>query len=109
MRWYGSLTCGYASRMEALRWQLSASPVSAMPMLLVGVVAAAVLVAPFVWGRRIRARELPPPRPEEQPHLPADGPVPRRVGLGRHHRRRGRSFGICRCRHEVPRLEGRAG
>lgn len=42
------------------------------------VVAMAVvtLLAGSLWlGSRIKFRELPRPRPEEQPHLPPDGPV----------------------------------
>ncbi|MFF7233542.1 DUF6479 family protein [Streptomyces sioyaensis] len=42
---------------------------------LVGVLVVAVLIAALAWGRRLRAREPGPPRPEEQPRLPADGPV----------------------------------
>ncbi|GAA2302180.1 DUF6479 family protein [Streptomyces caniferus] len=42
---------------------------------LVGVVIVAVLLAAFVWGRRVKAREPGPPGPEEQPRLPEGGPV----------------------------------
>lgn len=41
---------------------------------LVGVVLVAVLVGAVWWGRRVQARQRPP-RPEEQPRLPASGPV----------------------------------
>ncbi|MEW1748415.1 DUF6479 family protein [Streptomyces angustmyceticus] len=42
---------------------------------LVGVVLVAVLLAAFVWGRRVKAREPGPPEPGEQPRLPEGGPV----------------------------------
>ncbi|WP_237519625.1 DUF6479 family protein [Streptomyces sp. HUCO-GS316] len=40
-----------------------------------GLVVVALLIGAFVKGARVRRREPPPPRPEEQPRLPADGPV----------------------------------
>jgi len=49
--------------------------VSGALLALVGILVVAVLIAAFAWGRRIRAREPAPPTPEEQPRLPADGPV----------------------------------
>lgn len=59
-----------------MQWELSASsPGFALLMPIAGLVVVAVLIAAFAWGRRIRARESRPPRPEEQPHLPDDGPV----------------------------------
>ncbi|MFJ5774057.1 DUF6479 family protein [Streptomyces sp. NPDC093094] len=44
-------------------------------MFAVGIVVVAVLAGSFWLGVRIRSRELPRPRPDEQPHLPPDGPV----------------------------------
>ncbi|NDZ80212.1 hypothetical protein G3I19_17125 [Streptomyces sp. SID10853] len=61
--------------MNASKYQLAVSADTALFMLLAGIVVVAVLLAAFAWGRRIRARELPPPRPNEQPHLPAEGAV----------------------------------
>ncbi|MFD9543905.1 DUF6479 family protein [Streptomyces sp. NPDC060022] len=35
-----------------------------------GLAVAVVLIGAFWWGMRRRDQELPPPRPEEQPHRP---------------------------------------
>ncbi|MEE1740435.1 DUF6479 family protein [Streptomyces sp. BE147] len=35
-----------------------------------GVAVVAVLIGAFWWGMRKRDTELPPPRPDEQPHAP---------------------------------------
>ena len=40
-----------------------------------GVAVVALLIGAFVLGVRIRRREPAPPRPEEQPRLPDEGPV----------------------------------
>lgn len=40
-----------------------------------GIVIVALLIGAFWLGARIRRREPPPPTPDEQPRLPADGPV----------------------------------
>ncbi|WP_369194099.1 DUF6479 family protein [Streptomyces djakartensis] len=40
-----------------------------------GVVVVALLLGAFVLGFRNKRRELPTPRPEEQPRLPEGGPV----------------------------------
>ncbi|MFD4631760.1 DUF6479 family protein [Streptomyces sp. NPDC058284] len=42
---------------------------------LVGLGIAALLVWAVWFGIRVRGREQRPPRPEEQPRLPAEGPV----------------------------------
>lgn len=42
---------------------------------IVGIIVAGGLIAAVVLGRRIRRREPPTPRPEEQPKLPEGGPV----------------------------------
>jgi len=41
----------------------------------VGVVVVALLLGAFWMGARARRRELPPPRPDEQPQMPEGGPV----------------------------------
>ncbi|MER0443804.1 DUF6479 family protein [Streptomyces sp. Edi4] len=48
--------------------------IGAVP-LAVGVVLVAALIGAVWWGRRRQARRTTPPRPEEQPRLPASGPV----------------------------------
>ncbi|MEU0073890.1 DUF6479 family protein [Streptomyces sp. NPDC006332] len=40
-----------------------------------GLFIAGALVCAVVFGMRIRDRELPRPRPEDQPHLPTTGPI----------------------------------
>ncbi|MDO0930809.1 DUF6479 family protein [Streptomyces sp. DG2A-72] len=44
-------------------------------LVLAGVVVVALLLGAVRLGARVRRREPPPPRPEEQPRLPDDGPV----------------------------------
>ncbi|MEU6255773.1 DUF6479 family protein [Streptomyces sp. NPDC047043] len=44
-------------------------------MAVAGVVVVALLIGAFWLGARIRRREPGPPRPEEQPRLPDEGPV----------------------------------
>ncbi|MET9827805.1 DUF6479 family protein [Streptomyces sp. NPDC006385] len=44
-------------------------------LLVAGLVVVALLIGAFVLGVRVRRREPPPPRPEEQPRLPEEGPV----------------------------------
>ncbi|MFD7558254.1 MULTISPECIES: DUF6479 family protein [unclassified Streptomyces] len=41
----------------------------------VGVLVVAMLLGGFKLGQRVRAKEPPPPSPEEQPHLPNGGAV----------------------------------
>ncbi|MFG2832994.1 DUF6479 family protein [Streptomyces sp. NPDC048434] len=48
---------------------------SGVLLVIAGVALVAVLLAAFAWGRRLKAREPGPPRPEEQPRLPEGGPV----------------------------------
>ncbi|MGW2023411.1 DUF6479 family protein [Streptomyces decoyicus] len=50
-------------------------------LLLVGVLLVAVILAAFVWGRRLKARAPAPPTPEEQPRLPDAGMRPLLLGL----------------------------
>ncbi|MCZ9340023.1 DUF6479 family protein [Streptomyces sp. TRM76130] len=38
-------------------------------------VVVALLIGAFAVGIRVKRRESPPPAPEEQPHMPAGGPV----------------------------------
>ncbi|MCI3274853.1 DUF6479 family protein [Streptomyces cylindrosporus] len=40
-----------------------------------GLIIAGALIWAVQFGMRVRDRELPRPNPDEQPHLPADGPV----------------------------------
>ncbi|MDG9718020.1 DUF6479 family protein [Streptomyces sp. DH24] len=44
-------------------------------LLVAGLIVVAVLIGAFVFGVRVMRRESRRPRREEQPHLPADGPV----------------------------------
>ncbi|GHG99489.1 DUF6479 family protein [Streptomyces lanatus] len=44
-------------------------------LIVAGLVVVGILLGAFVLGARIKSREPSPPRPEEQPRLPADGPV----------------------------------
>jgi hypothetical protein len=44
-------------------------------LLVAGLIVVAVLIGAFVLGARIMRRESRRPRPEEQPRMPADGPV----------------------------------
>ncbi|MFE0186819.1 DUF6479 family protein [Streptomyces sp. NPDC058989] len=70
------MTATVAASNPHLSEQLAAPP-GASELLLVGggVALVAVLLAAFVWGRRRKADEPGPPRPEEQPRLPEGGPV----------------------------------
>lgn len=54
---------------------LSGAVVGGVVPFLVGVVIVGALIWAVWWGRRIRAQEPGPPRPEEQPRLPDSGPV----------------------------------
>ncbi|MHC3469891.1 DUF6479 family protein [Streptomyces sp. 7R007] len=54
---------------------IAASSASAMGLVAAGVVIVVVLIGAFIVGARVRRREPAPPHPDEQPRLPADGPV----------------------------------
>ncbi|MEV0223209.1 DUF6479 family protein [Streptomyces sp. NPDC050704] len=49
--------------------------VAGLAPFVVGVLITAMLIAAVWFGMRVRAREPGPPRPEDQPHLPATGAV----------------------------------
>ncbi|GAB2881375.1 hypothetical protein GCM10027074_57020 [Streptomyces deserti] len=44
-------------------------------LIVAGVVVVALLLGAFVLGSRVKRREPPTPRPEEQPRVPDEGPV----------------------------------
>jgi hypothetical protein len=44
-------------------------------LIVAGVVIVGLLIGAFWMGARVRRREPPPPRPEEQPRVPDEGPV----------------------------------
>ncbi|WP_189313245.1 DUF6479 family protein [Streptomyces brasiliensis] len=53
----------------------AASGLMSLVLFLVAVAVLTMLAGSFWLGSRIKFREPPRPRPEEQPHLPAEGPV----------------------------------
>ncbi|MFI6035851.1 DUF6479 family protein [Streptomyces sp. NPDC051315] len=62
--------------MSTASMQLAASSgLLSLGMFVVGIALVALLAGSFWMGARIKLREPPRPRPEEQPHLPPDGPV----------------------------------
>ncbi|MEU5576824.1 DUF6479 family protein [Streptomyces huasconensis] len=61
--------------MKSMEWELAISHTAALSMWAAGVVVVAVLLGAFFWGQRVRARESRPPRVEEQPKRPYEGPV----------------------------------
>jgi hypothetical protein len=62
--------------MNTTSWDLAAeSGAVGIGLIVAGVVVVALLLGAFVLGSRIRRREPGPPRPDEQPRMPADGPV----------------------------------
>ncbi len=61
--------------MESMEWELAISHTADLFMWIAGVVVVAVLLGAFFWGQRVRGRESRPPRPEEQPKRPYEGPV----------------------------------
>lgn len=65
---------GYPMVMDTSHWQLALDGARVF-MPIIGVVVVAALIAAFAWGRRLRAHQPAPPRPEEQPHVPPGGPV----------------------------------
>ncbi len=66
---------GYNTHMKTMEWELAASSGTALLMWIAGLAVVGVLIAAFIWGRRVQAREARRPRPDEQPHLPEGGPV----------------------------------
>ncbi|MEV7425885.1 MULTISPECIES: DUF6479 family protein [unclassified Streptomyces] len=61
---------------DTLAETYAASPgAAALLPLVFGLVVVGVLIAGFVYGRRILAREPRRPLPEEQPNRPQDGPA----------------------------------
>ncbi|MFF9060497.1 DUF6479 family protein [Streptomyces sp. NPDC101213] len=62
--------------MTSANMQLAAtSGLLSVALFVVGVALVALLAGSFWLGARVKQRELPRPRPEEQPHLPPEGPV----------------------------------
>ncbi|ASY36369.1 MULTISPECIES: DUF6479 family protein [unclassified Streptomyces] len=60
--------------MDTTQWNLAANS-AAIIMPVIGVFVVAALIAAFAYGRRLRARQPAPPKPDEQPHLPEGGPI----------------------------------
>lgn len=54
---------------------LAQSTAASWLVFIIGVLIAAALVGAVVLGVRVRRREPPRPRPDEQPHVPNSGPV----------------------------------
>ncbi|MFI6559515.1 DUF6479 family protein [Streptomyces sp. NPDC050534] len=61
--------------MNSATMDIAAGSAAAMGLIAAGVVIVALLIGAFILGARIRRREPAPPRPEEQPRLPDEGPV----------------------------------
>jgi hypothetical protein len=61
--------------MNSASMVFAAGSAAALGLIAAGVVIVAVLIGAFVLGARIRRREPAPPRPDEQPRLPDEGPV----------------------------------
>ncbi|MER5436221.1 DUF6479 family protein [Streptomyces sp. NPDC002588] len=53
----------------------AASGLLSLVLFVVGIAVVAMLAGGFWLGARVKMRESPRPRPEEQPHLPPGGPV----------------------------------
>jgi hypothetical protein len=49
---------------------------NALPMIVIGLVVAAALIAAVAWGIRLRSRRAAPPAPSEQPSYPSDAGHP---------------------------------
>ncbi|MGW3422972.1 DUF6479 family protein [Streptomyces phaeochromogenes] len=60
---------------EATQLAVSGAVVGGVVPFLVGLVLVGGLIWAVWWGRRSRAQEPGPPRPDEQPRLPDSGPV----------------------------------
>ncbi|WP_369141843.1 DUF6479 family protein [Streptomyces sp. R44] len=52
---------------------------SGLAQILGGLIVVAVLIGAFVFGIRVKNKELPPPDPESQPHRPDTGRLPGEV------------------------------
>jgi hypothetical protein len=61
--------------MNSATMDIAASSAAAMGLIGAGVVIVVLLIGAFILGARIRRREPAPPRPDEQPHMPDEGPV----------------------------------
>ncbi|MCX4910915.1 DUF6479 family protein [Streptomyces sp. NBC_00878] len=63
--------------MDTFGWDLAVPNeiVAGSAPFVVGLLITAMLIVAVWWGMRVRAREPGPPRPEDQPHLPAGGAV----------------------------------
>ncbi|MFF0434728.1 DUF6479 family protein [Streptomyces sp. NPDC004327] len=49
---------------------------SGLAQVLGGLIVVGVLIGAFMYGIRVKNKELPPPDPETQPHRPEDGTLP---------------------------------
>ncbi len=61
--------------MDIARTDIAAEGALGIGLMIAGLVVVALLIGAFVLGARIRRREPPAPRPEEQPRVPEEGPV----------------------------------
>jgi hypothetical protein len=61
--------------MNSASMDIAASSAAAMGLIGAGVVIVILLIGALWMGARIRRRESAPPRPEEQPRMPDEGPV----------------------------------
>ncbi|GHB39832.1 hypothetical protein GCM10010377_33360 [Streptomyces viridiviolaceus] len=67
---------GYSRGMTSAWMEMAASSGAAgVGLIVAGVVVVALLIGAFAFGIRVKRREPAPPRPDEQPRPPADGPV----------------------------------
>ncbi|MBV7697942.1 DUF6479 family protein [Streptomyces sp. TRM70350] len=61
--------------MNTASMQLAQSGLLALGLFVAAIAVFAVLAGSFWLGNRIKLSEPPRPRPDEQPHLPPEGPV----------------------------------